>query len=300
MKKNIIVYFVILFLILLLSIGSIKSNRIIKNYVNKDIESKSEICKNNNIDDLTEEDKYYCEALDKNIKQGSFFYYYRYLLGTGINKTIIFYLLPLVILYPILYSLHLEYNDDYIKKYLENHKYKSYVKRILLKSYKYIFLVIIILVIYGLISLKMSNFNYNPLMDIGLGQLGSNMLSFYTNYKMYIYYFLIIIFNTAAIINIGLVLLKNIKSYKKCILISCIINYLLNYFITIFAGITLLKQFNIAFENCTMQDIYTWQIIQDGNILLIINIILFTITFIYFIYSYKSRESFILRCQMLD
>lgn len=300
MKKNIIIYFVILFLILLISIGSIKSNRIIKNYMNKDLESKSEICKNNNIDDLTEEDKYYCEALDKNIKQGSFFYYYRYLLGTGINKTIIFYLLPLVILYPILYSLHLEYNDDYIKKYLENHKYKSYVKRILLKSYKYIFLVIIILVIYGLISLKMSNFNYNPLMDIGLGQLGSNMLSFYTNYKMYIYYFLIIIFNTAAIINIGLVLLKNIKSYKKCILISCIINYLLNYFITIFAGITLLKQFNIAFENCTMQDIYTWQIIQDGNILLIINIILFTITFIYFIYSYKSRESFILRCQMLD
>lgn len=76
--------------------------------------------------------------------------------------------MPLVILYPILYSLHLEYNDDYIKKYLENHKYKSYVKRILLKSY------------------KMSNFNYNPLMDIGLGQLGSNVLSFYTNYKMYI------------------------------------------------------------------------------------------------------------------
>ena len=209
-------------------------------------------------------------------------------------------LLPLVILYPILYSLHLEYNDDYIKKYLENHKYKSYVKRILLKSYKYIFLVIIILVIYGLISLKMSNFNYNPLMDIGLGQLGSNMLSFYTNYKMYIYYFLIIIFNTAAIINIGLVLLKNIKSYKKCILISCIINYLLNYFITIFAGITLLKQFNIAFENCTMQDIYTWFIIQDGGVLLIINIILFIVTFIYFSYSYKSRESFILRCQMLD
>lgn len=125
MKKNIIIYFVILFLILLISIGSIKSNRIIKNYMNKDLESKSEICKNNNIDDLTEEDKYYCEALDKNIKQGSFFYYYRYLLGTGINKTIIFYLLPLVILYPILYSLHLEYNDDYIKKYLENHKYKS-------------------------------------------------------------------------------------------------------------------------------------------------------------------------------
>ncbi len=300
MKKNIIIYFVILFLILLISIGSIKSNRIIKNYMNKDLESKSEICKNNNIDDLTEEDKYYCEALDKNIKQGSFFYYYRYLLGTGINKTIIFYLLPLVILYPILYSLHLEYNDDYIKKYLENHKYKSYVKRILLKSYKYIFLVIIILVIYGLISLKMSNFNYNPLMDIGLGQLGSNMLSFYTNYKMYIYYFLIIIFNTAAIINIGLVLLKNIKSYKKCILISCIINYLLNYFITIFAGITLLKQFNIAFENCTMQDIYTWFIIQDGGVLLIINIILFIVTFIYFSYSYKSRESFILRCQMLD
>lgn len=300
MKKNIIIYFVILFLILLISIGSIKSNRIIKNYMNKDLESKSEICKNNNIDDLIEEDKYYCEALDKNIKQGSFFYYYRYLLGTGINKTIIFYLLPLVILYPILYSLHLEYNDDYIKKYLENHKYKSYVKRILLKSYKYIFLVIIILVIYGLISLKMSNFNYNPLMDIGLGQLGSNMLSFYTNYKMYIYYFLIIIFNTAAIINIGLVLLKNIKSYKKCILISCIINYLLNYFITIFAGITLLKQFNIAFENCTMQDIYTWFIIQDGGVLLIINIILFIVTFIYFSYSYKSRESFILRCQMLD
>ena len=300
MKKNIIIYFVILFLILLISIGSIKSNRIIKNYMNKDLESKSEICKNNNIDDLIEEDKYYCEALDKNIKQGSFFYYYRYLLGTGINKTIIFYILPLVILYPILYSLHLEYNDDYIKKYLENHKYKSYVKRILLKSYKYIFLVIIILVIYGLISLKMSNFNYNPLMDIGLGQLGSNMLSFYTNYKMYIYYFLIIIFNTAAIINIGLVLLKNIKSYKKCILISCIINYLLNYFITIFAGITLLKQFNIAFENCTMQDIYTWFIIQDGGVLLIINIILFIVTFIYFSYSYKSRESFILRCQMLD
>lgn len=300
MNKNIIVYFVILFLILLISIGSIKSNRIIKNYMNKDIKSNSEICKNNNIDDLTEEDKYYCEALDKNIKQGSFFYYYRYLLGTGINKTIIFYLLPLVILYPILYSLHLEYNDEYIKKYLENHKYKSYVKRILLKSYKYIFLVIFILVIYGLISFKMSNFNYNPLMDIGLGQLGSNMLSFYTNYKMYIYYFLIIIFNTAAIINIGLVLLKNIKSYKKCILISCIINYLLNYFITIFVGMTLLKQFNIVFENCTMQDIYTWFIIQDGNILLIINIILFTITFIYFAYSYKSRESFILRCQMLD
>lgn len=268
--------------------------------MNKDIESNSEICKNNNIDDLTEEDKYYCEALDKNIKQGSFFYYYRYLLGTGINKIIIFYLLPLVILYPILYSLHLEYNDDYIKKYLENHKYKSYVKRVLLKSYKYIFLVIFILVIYGLISLKMSNFNYNPLMDIGLSQLGSNMLSFYTNSKMYIYYFLIIIFNTAAIINIGLVLLKNIKSYKKCILISCIINYLLNYFITIFGGMTLLKQFNVVFENCTMQDIYIWQIIQDGNILLIINIILFTITFMYFIYSYKSRESFILRCQMLD
>lgn len=300
MKKNIIVYFVIIILLILISTSSIKNSREVKQYLNMNIESNSEICKNNNIDDLTEEDKYYCEALDKNIKQGSFFYYYRYLLGTGVNKIIIFYLLPLVILYPILYSLNLEYNDEYIKKYLENHKYKSYVKRILLKSYKYIFLVLLILIIYGLISLKLSNFYCNPLMDIGLGKIGDNMLLFYTNYKTYIYYFLIIIFNTLSIINIGLILLKNIKSYKKCILISCIINYLLNYFITIFGGITLSKQFNVVFENCTMQDIYTWQIIQDGNILLIINIILFTITFIYFIYSYKSRENFILRCQMLD
>ena len=61
-----------------------------------------------------------------------------------------------------------------------------------------------------------------------------------------------------------------------------------------------IKSFNIAFENCTMQDIYTWFIIQDGGVLLIINIILFIVTFIYFSYSYKSRESFILRCQMLD
>lgn len=63
---------------------------------------------------------------------------------------------------------------------------------------------------------------------------------------------------------------------------------------------TLLKQFNVVFENCTMQDIYTWFIIQDGRVLLIINIILFIVTFIYFAYSYKSRENFILRCQMLD
>ena len=137
-------------------------------------------------------------------------------------------------------------------------------------------------------------------MDIGLGKIGDNMLSFYTNYKTYIYYFLIIIFNTLSIINIGLILLKNIKSYKKCLLISAIINYLLNYFITIFGGITLSKKFNVVFENCTMQDIYAWQIIQDGYVLLIINIILFMLTFIYFIYSYKSRESFILTCQMLD
>lgn len=298
MKKNIIIYFVIIILLIIISTSSIKNNREVKQYLNMNVESNSEIC--NNIDELTEKDKYYCEALDKNIKQGSFFYYYRYLLGTGINKIIIFYLLPLVILYPILYSLHLEYNDDYIKKYLENHKYKSYVKRILLKSYKYIFLVLLVLIIYGLISLKLSNFNYNPLMDIGLGKIGDNMLSFYTNYKTYIYYFLIIIFNTLSIINIGLILLKNIKSYKKCLLISAIINYLLNYFITIFGGITLSKKFNVVFENCTMQDIYAWQIIQDGYVLLIINIILFMLTFIYFIYSYKSRESFILRCQMLD
>ena len=102
MKKNIIIYFVIIILLIIISTSSIKNNREVKQYLNMNVESNSEIC--NNIDELTEKDKYYCEALDKNIKQGSFFYYYRYLLSTGINKIIIFYLLPLVILYPILYK----------------------------------------------------------------------------------------------------------------------------------------------------------------------------------------------------
>ena len=86
MKKNIIIYFVIIILLILISTSSIKNSREIKQYLNMNVESNSEICNNN---ELTEEDKYYCEALDKNIKQGSFFYYYSYLLSTGINKIII-------------------------------------------------------------------------------------------------------------------------------------------------------------------------------------------------------------------
>lgn len=67
MKKNIIIYFAIIILLIIISTSSIKNNREVKQYLNMNVESNSEIC--NNIDELTEKDKYYCEALDKNIKQ---------------------------------------------------------------------------------------------------------------------------------------------------------------------------------------------------------------------------------------
>lgn len=236
--------------------------------------------------------------IDSNNKPASFFLVFDRTLTSGIIRFIIPFFVPLILLYPVIYRLSLEFEDDFIKSFLQRKSYKSYILHLFKVSYKYRFLILVILmfIIFG--SMIISKFNFNPLLDIYLKYIGDVSMLFYSNSFNYIIYFVIIILNLLLYINIALIVLRyNNKNFLISYAESFLVIYLWWCFTFIIVGKFLKKYMNILSEHVNILEIYTWHGITNPYPFLIINIIYYLVSLFLVLLVYKNKEKFIIKCE---
>ena len=181
LRKNtfIICYFVVIVFMCFISIKTIKNIylREANAYREEDTQYK-ELCKAyNNGNDITKEqlvnnnkgiyvlNDEYCKMIDdEDSRAVSVYMVYSWFIEKSLFTPVI---IPLLVLFPIIYLISKEFKSETIKNYLLRANYKSYVFGLFTKAYKYIFLIPIILVIFYISSLFITDFNYCYAIDIG-------------------------------------------------------------------------------------------------------------------------------------
>ncbi len=240
-----------------------------------------------------------CEyIIDKNNKPISFFLLYQNVFNNGIVGFIFPLLVPVILMYPIIYGLLAEYENGFIKYYLQRKKYSKYVIHLFRDSYKYIFIIAIMLLMLFLGSVFLSSFRFNPTMDIYLLYISDGALLFYNNFGNCIIYIIVILLNLLTYINL---ILLTLRFCKRNFLITFVESFLVIYlywcFTFIIVGNLLNKYFGIWPEHVNLLEIYTWNQIVNPRLFLVFNIICYLCTLVLVLLSYKNKEKFILRCE---
>lgn len=265
-------------------------------YNNLDEKEKDQLIKDNYGIYIINDD--FCnEIVKNNVKSGSFFVFYDKLINNNISIIIFPFFVPLLIIFPLIYKISKEFRSKYIKNYLQRNTYKSYLKHLFKESYKYIFIIPIILFLYFLIAVFISKFNFNPTVDIGLSYLSTKLSTLYNNWLFYLFYIVIIILNLGLYINISLIILSRNKKFFLSFAESFLIVYLLWCFSFIAVGLFFQNNFGIFAEEFNLLDIYNWSSITNMYVFIITNIIYYLISFIILIYRYKDKEKLIIMCE---
>ena len=308
LRKNtfIICYFIVIVFMCFISIKTIKNtySREADSYRGEDTQYK-ELCKlYNNGDDITKEqlvnnnkgfilNDEYCEMIDtEDSRAVSVYLVYSWFMEKSLFSPVI---IPLLVLFPIIYLISKEFKSETIKNYLLRANYKRYVFGLFTKAYKYIFLIPIILVIFYISSLYITDFNYCYAIDIGH--------NFYStdapigNNTFFIIYLIIILLNMGMYINIGLTVLSKNKNFFIALVESFII--ITVFWLVSFAGIGVIVQklTGIWAESINILEIYTWNMITDTKIFLIVNIIYYSITLGIALLAYRNKEKLIIMCE---
>lgn len=307
-KRNIVPILYILTIIIFFLINSIIFILNEKDaYINENEEYKSVcndyIIENNDEKSILEKkylgiykiDDYYCsKIINENSYSGSVFLIYYRLINTDFSCFIFPYLIPLIVIFPILYKISIYFNGGYVKNFLLRDNYKKFIKKILIISYKYVFVVPIILIANFIISLIISKFNFLPYIDIGINYLSDNFIFHYNNFFFYVCYILVLILSFGWYANIALITISKNKNF----LLAIIKSYILIYFIWSFNFIIVSSLFkNISSWNFNLLDIYTWTNVDNIYCFFAINLIIYIITLVLFILSYRNKEKLIILCE---
>ena len=258
-------------------------------YYNSDEDAKKEMSKNYGYD-INE----LCDLIvNKNLKDKSFQLYYNYFIN---NMSFIsnFFLLLIIVIVPLIYVIRKEFNSGYIKNYLQRKSYKSYIFRIYRKSYVFMILPLLIILMCIIKSCYESGFNFNPGVDLVLGNLSEGI---FDNTLSFIAHFFSIIFVLGFIINIVLIILSVDKNFIKALIKSFILILFITIFLFIVVGLFLQSKFNLSAENFFMLDLYKLSDITSYKVSLIFNFICYIVSLIVSIYFYKNKEKTIMFCE---
>lgn len=309
LRKNtfVICYFVVIVFMCFISIKTIKNvyssgaeayrgddaqyKELCKAYNNGDNITKEQLVNNNKGMYILNDD--YCEMIDnKESRAVSVYLVYSWFIEKSLFSPVI---IPLLLLFPILYLISKEFKSETIKNYLLRANYKKYVLRIFGKAYKYIFLIPIILVIFYISSLYITNFNYCYAIDIGHNFFSTDAPL--GDKTFFITYLIVILLNMGIYINIGLTVLSKNKNFFIALVESFII--ITVFWLISFAGIGVLVQkiTGIWAESINILEIYTWNMITDAKLYLIVNFIYYLITLCIALLAYRNKEKLIIMCE---
>ncbi len=199
-------------------------------------------------------------------------------------------LIPIILLYPVIYNLNEKTKKDYKTKYLKKNNYKQYIANLFNSSYKYIFIVLLMLFIIILYSAIKSNFNFNPKFDIAMSTIGEEALLFYNNPINYLVYIIIIVLNLLSYINIAIIVQKDNKRKPPVQYIESVLIVFL-WWILSFVILGNLSDiiFNITSESINLLEIYTWHGITNSGIYLLVNLLFYIITLIITLLIYEKE-----------
>ncbi len=308
LRKNtfIICYFIIIILMLFISIKNVKDifpkqsslyrvndtkyQEVCNIYLNSDTLTKEQLVKQNNW--LTLNDKYCNAVVKKDSKSISVYLVYTWFIESGLFNPIT---IPLILLIPIVYLISKEFKSETIKNYLLRDNYKKYVFRLFAKSYKFIFIIPIIMVIFYIVSLNLSEFNYNYLMDMGLNHLSIDAPV--ESKTFFITYLIIILLNMGIYANIGLTILRKNKNFFTALVESFIVVNLFWLISFVFIGIFVQKITGIWAESINVMEIYTWNMVTDEKLFLIVNVIYYLISLFIALLAYRNKEKLIIMCE---
>jgi len=202
---------------------------------------------------------------------------------------------PIIVLLPFIYLFSKQMKNKTIKNYCLRDDYKNYVRYIFKTAYKNIFIIPLIVIITFVISYIFANGNLNPSADIGLNLVLPN-LAFIDNPIFPIMYLFTLVCAIGVYINIGLIVMSRNKNFIISLLESEIVIFLIWCFSIIGLG-RFFKIFGINPDNFNLLSIYDWVNIDNMGIFVGLNIIMFVITLIIAILSYKNKEKIIIMCE---
>ena len=235
--------------------------------------------------------------LNDNEKPYSFFLAFEQFIETGIFKFIFPFFVSIIIFIPLVYKLSLELDSNYIKYYLLRKKYKSYVFDLIKKAYKNIFVILLMLSLLIIVSLIKSSFNISPRLDIYLFYLSQEALLFENPINCVIYV-VIIILNLLIYANIALMVLRNNHKNYLISLTECfLVTYMYLCFTFIVIGVFVDKYFGIISEQINLFEIFTWHVITNPILFLIVNTIYYIISLVIVLLMYKNKEKIIMKCE---
>ncbi len=265
-----------------------KNYEMCTSYINSNIEEKQTLQKNYSYD-LNE----FCDlVINKESKSGSFYIYYNYFI---INNHIFTnpILTVLFIIFPVIYILTRNYKNGYIKSYLQRKSYKSYIFNMSKKSYMILLLIAVILLMYIITALVVSNFNFDDSIDLILYNfdIDNSLLKD----KSIITYFISIFLSLGIYINMTLIITRKEKRFIPSIIKTFISILLLFSFVFVVIGLFMQNIFNISAENFNIMELF-YSGIDNYSTFLITKIICFIVTLFISLYA-KNKEKIILMCE---
>lgn len=207
------------------------------------------------------------------------------------------FFVPLVVIIPFLYVLSKEFKSKYIKNYCMRASYKEYKRHIFKTSYQNIFVIPVVIGITFLISYIISNGNINPIADQGLNYVLPDIVLFLDSKLFWLFYVLVLLAGIGLFINVGVIVLSKNKNFIIALIESELIIFLIWCFSEICLGLIGSNIFNIDPGNFNLLSIYNWNGVTNMYIYTLLNIVLYIISLIIAILSYKNKEKIIIMCE---
>lgn len=231
-----------------------------------------------------------CDYIISNYdRTGSFYLFYYKIITNSFFNWIFPLFVPVIIIIPVLFHLSKEFKSGYMLHFLQRKTYKEYILYLFKTAYKWFYPIFLILIFIICCSLWQCNGNFDPLIDIYNGYLGSECMFFVNNFVNFFIYFLVILFNIFMYINICLVFLLYFKDFFASCFVSCITIYIFNFITYGFAELIT----GVPGESISMFSIYTWNGVISPLLYLLFAFIYYLITLFFVYLSYRNKEKVI-------
>ena len=260
------------------------------NNINFQSKELNEICKSKGYDTspCTKQSKFDLFELSSYATSAQEFY--ESTITSNYSTYIIPFFIPFFVIFPSIMIITKEYNSKNIKNMLLRQSYNNYIKSIIKKAYKNIWVVPCLFIFLYVISFCITgNLDYRYMEGVSF----AHHYGLLSNPLFYVNYLIVLLLNFAFYINVGMI----ISSKNKNMVITLVEVFLFIYFIWIFNEIVLsrvldLFQLNSVYFN--FLNIYTWEGISNMWLYTLFNFIPFLLSFIYVIINFKNKEKFIM------
>lgn len=160
------------------------------------------------------------------------------------NLSLIQLLGPIIVIILASYSFSREYNTGFFKNIIQRMSYKNYLKSIILRTYKYIWILPIFLIIIFIFSFLISG-HFN--VDLTLSYwpeyyIPISIMAIKNIFPFMIIFILNVIFNSIFYANIALITIKKSNNYIISVISSYLIFIFCDIFLEVLVGILILEK----------------------------------------------------------